>query len=828
MIRKSIGTNKKTDKMKSMKKARVIVLLIVGLMLSHGAYAGNPGKPDKNEKAKFAEIKSASLNKEIIQSPIYDAIVINELLHRRFYYIKPATNADGKWDGQSFNIINLYTEEKIELLPYTSSFKASLRVLEQNKLKDRFFLITDSLNNADTLDLSIEEKCRKSIYRILARNTGIEANDTARIFDSIQSSLLKNTIFNATKNIKFAPMLMVAGLSGANTTSPEGGGLTVTALVDGLAQFLVERANEEINAAVFQKLINKMEDIPELSLLFPNTYELFKDNKVQVFNYHVALNAMHEAFEEDIKGILGNVRNLAELKRYQNYLNDIPALTLLFAQFDIVDGLTRGKNPQEIIQTVYTSRYCLYPENNYANTMKFAGLLSYGLRDIFITDDNKPDRGWCPISNLLLKNKGSERDTILKLFTGLLQVNDPGIIFYREGLPPIHLKDIFNSIELDKILQLISTFNNSSGKIVNYLTELNKLKSTENSYARNLVLNERYKYYRLISNEILSLTIKTINCIPEPSLDPFIRQIANIRDTYLPVIDQSIQVVNDIDKKAYNTAIYDFVELLDKVFAARDTLKSIRLATVEMEIVNTDTALKSRPDSTALKNKKTALTQEKKNLEAAIDDIKDDRKFWPAFIEYANLIASLANAENGAEVKEILNNAALPVGSSRIKKYSNFNLAVNAYPGYYIRENKSTALHPLTGFSNTNGITAPIGLSFSYGMGRAGSFSLFAGLLDIGAIVKYHVENDTANEPASIESEIELGDIFSPGISLVYGFFCNIPLSISAGYQWLPGNVDNSSKLKYEPFFTASIGVDIPMFNLVNRKKHVDYARSCK
>jgi hypothetical protein len=427
---------------------------------------------------------------------------------------------------------------------------------------------------------------------------------------------------------------------------------------------------------------------------------------------------------------------------------------------------------------------------------------------------------------VIIKKNAAERDTILKLFVGLLHVNDPGITIYRADTIWFRLKDIFTKVDLDKTLQLFNTFNNSSGKITGYLTELNKLKSTENSYSRSMVLNERYKYYRLIVNEILSLTIKTMNFIPEPSLEPITRQITNTRDTYLPVIDQTVQVINDIDKKAYNTAVYDFVELLDKVFAARDTLIAGKLKSAEQDIARTKDAIRKAQPTDSLKNQLEQLETNQKNLASESKDVSNDRKFWPAFIEYASLIASLANAETGAEVKEILNNAALPVGSSRIKKYSDFNLALNAYPGYYIRENKTTELHPLTGFSNTNGITAPIGLSFSYGFGRAGSFSLFAGILDIGAIFKYHVENDTANEPAAIESEIELGDIFSPGLSIVYGLFCNIPLSISGGVQWLPGNIDNSSKLKYEPFFTASIGVDIPMFNLVNKKKKIDFTKT--
>jgi hypothetical protein len=70
-----------------------------------------------------------------------------------------------------------------------------------------------------------------------------------------------------------------------------------------------------------------------------------------------------------------------------------------------------------------------------------------------------------------------------------------------------------------------------------------------------------------------------------------------------------------------------------------------------------------------------------------------------------------------------------------------------------------------------------------------------------------------------------LGQIFSPGAYLVYGFFENIPLSIGIGAQYGTGlskiTSDNNSVIN-NPAWRDNIflAVDMPFFTLKNRVKH--------
>jgi hypothetical protein len=123
------------------------------------------------------------------------------------------------------------------------------------------------------------------------------------------------------------------------------------------------------------------------------------------------------------------------------------------------------------------------------------------------------------------------------------------------------------------------------------------------------------------------------------------------------------------------------------------------------------------------------------------------------------------------------------------------------------------------------GLIAPVGLALNHGLGgRAGSVSLFAPLLDVGAIAEFRLKNDSTE----LDESIKLGNIFSPGAYIVYGFGANIPLAIGIGGQYGPGlfkvegndtggtrNVYKNPEWRWNIF----LAVDIPLFNLTRGKK---------
>jgi hypothetical protein len=171
------------------------------------------------------------------------------------------------------------------------------------------------------------------------------------------------------------------------------------------------------------------------------------------------------------------------------------------------------------------------------------------------------------------------------------------------------------------------------------------------------------------------------------------------------------------------------------------------------------------------------------------------------------------------------------VGSSSIKKNSRFNLAVQSYLGAFYRASDLNQANN-NAWNSRFGVTAPIGIAASWGLrGKAGSFSLFGSLLDLGAIVDYQLKKDSvatasggSEEVIKKDYKIRLGQILSPGAYAIYGFGNNIPISLGLGAQYGPGlgKVENSgNRIENNPQwkFNIFVAVDIPFFNLINTPK---------
>ena len=80
-------------------------------------------------------------------------------------------------------------------------------------------------------------------------------------------------------------------------------------------------------------------------------------------------------------------------------------------------------------------------------------------------------------------------------------------------------------------------------------------------------------------------------------------------------------------------------------------------------------------------------------------------------------MALVVKAESPEEVESAIEAAALPAGSSSIKKNSAFNISLNSYiGGYFGRSFNNTDM--IDGDNSTVGVTAPVGIAFSLGLGH--------------------------------------------------------------------------------------------------------------
>lgn len=201
--------------------------------------------------------------------------------------------------------------------------------------------------------------------------------------------------------------------------------------------------------------------------------------------------------------------------------------------------------------------------------------------------------------------------------------------------------------------------------------------------------------------------------------------------------------------------------------------------------------------------------------------VEDKKPFVNGILKYGTFMANMVEAETPEDVSNIIEAAALPVGSSSIKKNSNLNVAVNGYLGAFARTNTS-GLDATNAWNSKWAVSAPVGITVSYGLEKFGSLSLMGVILDVGAIVDYQIQSE---DNTIIESKISLGNIFSPGGYFIYGFPFNIPMSLGFGYQYGPGlssiNTDDNTTIVNKPNgrWGVLIAVDIPMFNIWNVSK---------
>ncbi|PHN05324.1 hypothetical protein [Flavilitoribacter nigricans] len=182
-------------------------------------------------------------------------------------------------------------------------------------------------------------------------------------------------------------------------------------------------------------------------------------------------------------------------------------------------------------------------------------------------------------------------------------------------------------------------------------------------------------------------------------------------------------------------------------------------------------------------------------------------------LQYGSFMASIVEAESSDQIAQIIDAVTLPPGSSAIKKYSSWNMAVNAYVGFAYGWEELQMLNSDQSDNRIFGLSAPIGLTLSKGLGKGGSLSLFGTAIDIGALTAFRFsDNQTKDLP-----ELELVNILAPGGYIIYGFPADLPLSLGFGVQDGPylrkisGTGTESWRGKRWGFFLA---VDIPMFNI--------------
>lgn len=372
-------------------------------------------------------------------------------------------------------------------------------------------------------------------------------------------------------------------------------------------------------------------------------------------------------------------------------------------------------------------------------------------------------QSWVSLSDL---NSHLFNDAVtLRIFFGLLyqQVKNQGIQFYGKDNKVSIKVDTLLAAQKDNIFRL-------SGLVQNFSLLADDVQNTIRNYkakkdSGSLSDEDKYTYISKAINIInYGFTVANTFKTTEASKD------AIIHDKYIGVARNANELYKNIYTKNYNSAVLNVCSILDSFF-----------------------------------------TKDK------------DKKWISGVLKYGNFMASVVKAESPEEVQSAIEASALPAGSSSIKKNSAFNFSLNAYiGGYFGRVNSNP--NDIDGNNSKVGVTAPVGVAFSLGLGHfrngasVGSLSVYGTLIDVGAIAGYRLNDDST----ALDQKVTLGDIFTPGGYLVYGiglpFLSYVPLSIGYGWQYgsklyiKEGNkigISTSSRWRSNWF----VAIDIPLAN---------------
>ena len=207
--------------------------------------------------------------------------------------------------------------------------------------------------------------------------------------------------------------------------------------------------------------------------------------------------------------------------------------------------------------------------------------------------------------------------------------------------------------------------------------------------------------------------------------------------------------------------------------------------------------------------------------------------FLRQFSRYANFAVDLINADSNNLALTVIETAALPVRSYRTKRQFPLDLSLNAYPGLFgalesfrgsdFDQLQNQTTEDLQNPSLTFGFTAPIGLALSFGSNKStldetvqrGTFSIFAPLIDIGALTSFRIQDQTSLLP-----ELSFSNVFAPGLYGIYGFK-ESPISIGAGLQYGPEirevTLDDQTIDAKAWRFGIFLGVDIPVIRIFTK-----------
>lgn len=644
----------------------------------------------------------------------------------------------------------------------------------------------DALGLSSALQLNDEA----SFYTIVGTYCGINYQDPS------DADLIKRTLSNTGNTIllKYCEAFdqkkrngasimgfSFDGLAAGIIPNRGGGGrsgISFASVADGFSRFIVGRVKQEALYSFLNRFYEDMESWEEMRILFPATYTHIRVLKQQD---NPAIDVMRNAFRQDMNNLSNNVPKLAYTTNYQRFMQKYPKLRTTFSVAAGLGYLIENReHPAKVIDKMASLSYIQNSDNqNVKRAINTLTFVSNSLRD------TTTKATWISAEQLTYLET---QPAAPMLFVGL-NIQNYGALVDQLTINPATL-----NINTDKHLALPYNQTRRGGATNQQIN----MQGILDAYTLN--------YDPLTYMPTADSTSYALYNMFRPYYQDFLRVTQHINEDIDHVKEKRANGLNTTteDYLRYTDTFLDVLgmALSNVTFGAGEEQHSVFL-TVAPALLNMRQAIVNEQYSSAIVFLSSML------LSALPNDFEAKDKL----LEYGLFMGNVASAQTAAGVQLALEAFAMPVGSSSVKKKSNFNIALNAYAGPFIGQE---FLYEQSAWATSGGLSAPIGIAFSHGMNELGSISFLMSIIDLGALVSFRFRDPFSSDLP----EFKLQNIIAPGGYIIYGV-PRLPISVGAGLQYGPqlrkvriGNADiNSSAYRVGLF----IGVDIPVFNLYNR-----------
>lgn len=628
------------------------------------------------------------------------------------------------------------------------------------------------------------------------------------------------------------------------------GSVNISTIADGAAQFLIERANQELTIAFFERFKKQVAENEELQTLFPTTSDFL--DALEPLQFASMLNALREAFQEDLNNIVPNIDELLNTDKYQTIINSKPEFRSLFlglASLEVIQELKQGAKPADILDELGSIENIEKSSKTLANVLKVTSLISSSIRD-------EGENNY--VSYRDFRQNILENDVALKIYLGLLYEKSRSIILSING-NDIPLSDLvkevtsaasYRSSDFVKGIEAITQQYSKIDDIITAIRVNNEAKVPYSKYAEAVEqilfsLKVGYDSFKDLSVNNIEISVFT----DHPKFEASIDLISKLNFVYKSISDKnyssaalnSVIAINELLELANAERRVDlesFTSLLNSSKSCTNQLSDISTKiTSSPQHFSDIQALLNLGGYTGSDCDKLLADLKEHYLEKYFEPAKNiiDKDVLDKILLYGTFMANVAQADSPEEVKTAIEAAVLPVGSYRVKRDAKHTFSINSYIGLAFSNQKFSVLDTTTNqFSsatisaidglNSYGLNAPIGLEYSFGFKKRRllffkSFSVFVPLVDLGSVVTFRTQN-------SDDEKVDLPTLTLDNVLVFGGYgvlgFDKLPLSLGFGWQKGPqlreiGIQDATSfpiLAERDWGFGVFLSADIPLFNL--------------